>query len=470
MKKLFAATVSVAALSAAALYGASAFAADMPMKAPVYKAAAPGYNWTGWYGGVNVGVGATATPVHFINQNGTVQVGTFDRGDIGFAGGVQAGYNWQFAPQWVIGFEGDIGYLGINRSVLDWDENLDFGVKTDWYATLRGRFGYTNGPSLFYATGGAAFVQLRNNFDNLNALNIAPTFASKSETATGWTVGGGVETMLDGNWSAKAEYLYIDADSQGIINPDVSITLTSRFENHFHAYKYGLNYKFGGPAIATAALPARNWTGFYTGVNAGAGLSQVTADAPLIVNFRPGTSVDIADSGFTGGVQAGYNWQFSPTWVAGLEGDISYLGIDRSLPNFANSVDFGVKADWYATLRGRLGYSTGQALLYVTGGAAFVNVKNNADRTFTSINLQSKSEIATGWTVGGGIEAALAQNWTAKTEYLYIDAGSQEVVNASAFTTSNHTAHFDNGFHVFRAGLNYQFNAAPVMAPVAARY
>lgn len=443
------------AAMAAVVFGAPAFAADMALKTPVYKSpifrsVEPSYTWTGLYGGVNAGIGVSQTDVS-LAQAGVPFVDVAERSGIGFAGGVQAGANWQFAPNWVVGIEGDIGHLGIDRSFREWAGISAYGVKTDWYGTVRGRFGYSSGPSLFYATGGAAFVSVRNNFDNVSIGT--PTASARSETASGWAAGGGIETMLGGNWSAKAEYLYIDADGQDVFNPDFNDNagLYARFDNRFHIYRYGLNYKFGGPESVTGALPSRNWSGFYAGVNAGAGLSQVRAATNMIF---PGAA-DVAGVAFSGGAQAGYNWQFAPNWVAGIEGDIAWLGIDRSVLNRSQENTFGVKADWYGTLRGRLGYSTGPALLYVTGGAAFVNVSNAFDNVDAMpARRASGSKTATGWAAGGGIEAALSQNWSAKTEYLYIDAVGQDVLNSSI---GGATARFDNRFHVFRYGVNYRF-------------
>ena len=103
------------------------------------------------------------------------------------------------------------------------------GVKTDWYGTMRGRLGCTSGPSLFYATGGAAFVNMKNNFDSFPSPPL--TLLRTSETAAGWIVGGGIETVLGGNWSAKAEYLYIDAGSQNVFNP--FFDCISHFDNRF---------------------------------------------------------------------------------------------------------------------------------------------------------------------------------------------------------------------------------------------
>ena len=70
------------------------------------------------------------------------------------------GYNWQFAPHWLVGIEGDVGTLGIDRTVKEYNDVIIVGSKADWYGTVRGRFGYVTGPSLLYVTGGVAFVHI----------------------------------------------------------------------------------------------------------------------------------------------------------------------------------------------------------------------------------------------------------------------------------------------------------------------
>ena len=228
--------------------------------------------------------------------------------------------------------------------------------------------------------------------------------------------------MLGGNWSAKIEYLHIDAGDNSVDGAPVGRG-TADFENRFHVFRYGANYRFGGPVSANV-LPAYGWSGFYAGVNAGVGVSQVAVDSPT----SRGSSVDIAAPGFAGGVQAGYNWQAAAKWLVGLEGDIGTLRVNRSFTEW-NDPDFrfGVKSNWFGTLRGRLGYNTGPALFYVTGGAALVNVRNTIDDVFFDI-FAGKSKTSVGWSVGGGIEAALTHSWTARAEYLYVDAGKNSVL------------------------------------------
>jgi outer membrane immunogenic protein len=109
MKKVWLRSAALAAFIAG-----SAQAADLK-GAPIYKAVAPAYDWTGFYAGLNAGVGASQT-----NGGTDAEFPVTDRAGVGFAGGLQAGFNWQFAPNWVTGIEGDIGYLGIDRSFKNW--------------------------------------------------------------------------------------------------------------------------------------------------------------------------------------------------------------------------------------------------------------------------------------------------------------------------------------------------------------
>jgi outer membrane immunogenic protein len=167
-------------------------------------------------------------------------------------------------------------------------------------------------------------------------------------------------------------------------------------------------------------------------------------------------------SGFTAGGQVGYNWMIMPKVVVGVEGDVSYLGIDHMSNDFFNPVNstfaaaLGVKTSWIATARGRIAYNTGPALLYATGGGAWVDVK---DTLFTTVPPVSASKTLSGWTVGGGIETVLWGNWSTKTEYLYVDAGKGDSLSADGFTIAA-----DHKFHLFRSGITYRFGGNPITA------
>lgn len=469
------------------LTAGAATAADLPTKAPSYKApitkapVAVAYDWTGFYmggyAGTSIGQSSMSTPG---GASGSVDISKN-----GWAAGGTAGANWQFSPNWLIGVEGDLGYLANDRSFTEWnDASITAGVKTNWLGTLRGRFGYVTGPSLLYLTGGAAFLQLEDKFGGCVQAFCGPLVgpATAATTKATWTVGGGIETRLSRNWSTTSEYLYIDGGhSRFAANPYGALLgpQVASFSHQFHLIKTGLNYKFGGPAeplplLTGAMLPTdHDWSGLYVGGNLGGGLT--TSRTTGIV--RGSGENDLGGGGFAGGVQAGYNVMNlfgRSNWFAGLEGDIGALGTRAAHADWQDA-DFSTsqKTDWYGTIRGRIGTTTGPALLYGTGGAAFVGIRNvfimdpalNPGQQITSATTGS---VKAGWTIGGGTEVALDARWSAKLDYLYIDAGSdtQSVrfgrPGSPILTVSSDVAH---RFHVIRAGLNYSLSA-----PVVAKY
>jgi outer membrane immunogenic protein len=393
----------------------------------------PIFDWTGFYAGFNYGVGFAGT--RMISPPGSGPNGVADRTDSGGTVGAQAGLNWQYHPNWVAGIEADINWLDLDRKLQDYNSVPAFGVKTDWFVTLRGRWGFASGPSLIYVTGGVAWVSLKNIVDESGIAQ--PVFVSE-KTASGGTVGWGIETMLGGGWSTKAEYLYIDAGHNDVTGTGGYV---ASFDNRFHVFRNGLNYRFGAPS---GPLPSYNWGGGYAGVFAGVSATDIQARmSPGILGGN-----DITDSGFTGGIQAGYNWQITPMYVAGIEADVGHLGISRTRFDWEDGpFVLGAKADWYGTLRARFGISAGPGLIYGTAGGAFVNLRSVYGDT-------SQSGVDFGWTYGGGIEVALGGNWTAKSEYLMIDVGSRSGSAPAVFIPDGTIS---NRFQVFRLGLNYKF-------------
>jgi outer membrane immunogenic protein len=223
-------TIAAGCFAVAALVVAqSATAADLSV-APLYKAPppamAPAYNWSGFYLGINGGGG-------WGHSNWDT---SSDR--IGLSGGLvggTAGYNWQLGNA-VLGIEGDIDWAnlkGTNSSTL-----CPAGCSTSdtWLSTVRGRAGYAFGGVLPYLTGGLALGDIR---------AATPGFAGASNTSAGWTAGGGIEFGLTGNWSAKAEYLYVDL---GRFNCGVSCNglPTDNVSMHDNVVRAGVNYRFGG--------------------------------------------------------------------------------------------------------------------------------------------------------------------------------------------------------------------------------
>jgi outer membrane immunogenic protein len=192
-----------------------------------------------------------------------------------------------------------------------------------------------------------------------------------------------------------------------------------------------------------------SWTGFYIGATAGGGWGES--------RFDDGSRSNPFDiDGFIAGGTIGYNFQFDRRWVVGIEADMSFSDISGSFgpgnlgqPNGSSwncgSGPCRTDVDWFGTVRGRIGSTFGQSLLYATGGLAFGKVKSGIDNT---TSFQS-SDTNVGWTVGAGIEHSFSNNWSAKIEYLHVDLGWT--------ATSNGFFKSDAEFDVVRAGLNYRF-------------
>jgi outer membrane immunogenic protein len=438
LKKLVATGIAAVALCATPV-----FAADMPLKA-VKAPPAPRWSWTGFYLGAYAGIGLNRSRAS--DPIGGIP-GEIEFLGTGFTGGLTGGYNWQFDPHWVAGIEGDFGWLGLSHEAADYFQPITTNSKTSWLGTLRGRVGYTSsGATLAYVTAGAAWVH----FDDTVA---ATNFAESAKTKIGYAVGSGIETRLGGNWTFKSESLYVDVGSGDLL------FLTGgppRLETDKHRYlvqRFGVNYLFGG--AQAAPLPQQNWQGFFIGGVAGSAATQTQVANPA----APG-ELGNTGTGFTGGIIAGYNWQFAPQWVAGIEGDFSWLGIDHTVDAF-NIVpglgSYSLNTRWLATVRARLGYSTGPALLYATGGAAWVNYKE----TWSSPTPATVSSTKTlgGYAVGGGIETPftlfglLGPGWLARSEYLYVNVGDGDVLDGGGV----YQIVADHQFHLFRGAVVYRF-------------
>jgi outer membrane immunogenic protein len=154
-------------------------------------------------------------------------------------------------------------------------------------------------------------------------------------------------------------------------------------------------------------VPTFSWTGFYLGANAGYGWGSGKEG---IDNLSP--------DGWLGGGQVGFNYQFGNNVVIGAEAD--FQGSDINDSGYNGFYDTRSKMDYFGTVRGRIGYAFDNVLPYLTGGLAWGhNEIENLDLGITS----DKTHV--GWTVGGGLEYALTNNWTVKAEYLYMDLGDE---------------------------------------------
>jgi outer membrane immunogenic protein len=235
MKKLLLSSVALIAL------GSAAFAADIPARQaykapPAYTAPALIYNWTGFYIGGHVG-GAFAGDNSLVGSNAR------------FMGGVQGGFDYQFAPNWVGGIEAQYSWLNQNTTGIAFPAGTVITSRNDQLGSVTGRFGYTWGPGLLYAKGGYAWRDNPN--IGVTAAGVPVGFTTTGNQQNGWTVGAGLEYMFAPNWSAKAEYQYYRFDSTTFTSGTPEIVGRS-FRDDEHTVKVGVNYRFGwgGPVAA----------------------------------------------------------------------------------------------------------------------------------------------------------------------------------------------------------------------------
>jgi len=256
-------------------------------------------------------------------------------------------------------------------------------------------------------------------------------------------------------------------------------------------------------------LPVYSWTGFYVGGDVGAkwlrdkwtATSLFDNGGPAPGLGFPALPIDASSprtydlTGFRAGGYVGYNWQFSPTWVGGIEGDAAWANESQTragLPGCSTPAGcvagvatppgptFGgdttsVKMLWDASARARLGYLvTPDLLLYATGGAAFqrIEVFGQCGPYFISAHCLSntvnflapgitQSTTLVGWTVGVGLEHHLWGNWLLRAEYRYADFGTWNTSFPffAGPLVNNNTYRFSNAVNtnIFKAGLAYKF-------------
>jgi outer membrane immunogenic protein len=236
-------------------------------------------------------------------------------------------------------------------------------------------------------------------------------------------------------------------------------------------------------ALTTWSAPHR-WTGFYVGVNAGAALGRSSllssVDSGSQANYFLPPDVAQIDgigrqsgrpTGFTGGVQAGYNYQ-ADSVVYGLEADFDAFDLSdsrtfsapfNSNPATSFTLNQSVRTDWLFTLRPRIGLATDHFLLYATGGLAVTRLKYHeeyVDNFNPGSETGSFAKTKLGWTAGAGMEWALGNHWTLKGEYLFTDFNSA-TENSILAVPAGRNDQFDHSVsltaHVVRLGLNYKF-------------
>jgi outer membrane immunogenic protein len=221
----------------------------------------------------------------------------------------------------------------------------------------------------------------------------------------------------------------------------------------------------GSAAAQPPAPPVMSWAGPYIGLNAGAAWNHAEFSDDIgslgsSFAFPVGSPFwSPTKAGFTIGGQAGYNWQ-TGNIVHGIEGDLNWADAKaNAFFNPAGNLTASTNLDWMGTVRGRLGVTYSQFLIYGTGGVAFAHFSDAWGYTALGGNAFVDNQIRVGWTAGGGVEYMLARNWTVRIEALYADFGTKSitVVNPPGGGGSSYTSDFRHTVTTARAALNWKW-------------
>ncbi len=347
-------------------------------------------------------------------------------------GGGLAGINFQ-RQNWVFGFEIDFG-LGN----LDGFDNQGLVVaKLRWDAHIRARIGYAFDKYLVFMTTGVALAQLQQ-----QVLGDPPG----TTNLTGYMIGAGFDMMLSPNFVFRVEYLHSRFETNTVIHVDSgAIFDTDLVTNTVRAaiiYKYS-GSGFGDPAVRMPTSTV-NWTGMYVGGFAG---SQM---------FRPHIEVDnqIDDFNARGpayGLLLGFNYQVR-NWVLGVEVDAGWS--DAKIKQFSaclcNEVETKMLIDTH--WRARVGYAFDRYLAFVSGGIAVAQFQQDT----TGLGIRKRAH--TGFTWGGGIDAALTNNLFARVEYIYSEYGLQNYNYYNADPIFGPMADSSYKTQTWRAAVIYKFD------------
>ncbi len=238
------------------------------------------------------------------------------------------------------------------------------------------------------------------------------------------------------------------------------------------------------PATVAPLVPAFSWTGIYLGVNIGYGGDHFVY--PFALNATDGSggisgTASVTSGGVLGGGQVGYNWAFANSFLLGFETDFDAAAISGKVGLTAQgfsgpgvlTVSGGSKIVNLGTARGRVGYAWDRFLVYATGGFAYGEVSSEVNIAVPNGGglAVSGTPLRTGWTVGAGFEYAITNNLTIKTEYLYVNLGTNSALyNGVILGDINANVNQKTTANIVRAGLNYKFDWFSAPPAVVAKY
>jgi opacity protein-like surface antigen len=263
----------------------------------------------------------------------------------------------------------------------------------------------------------------------------------------------------------------------------------ARFDNERYGLLVQTSYHWGDtlPSDASVGRPTKapviaaapmNWSGFYIGGHMGGGWSDDRWSDPF--GSTPGVGgVNVAGfgdqthaTGPLGGAQIGANWQTGP-WVLGVQTDVSaaHMRGENTCFTGLGGVDCQRVVNSLGTIAGRLGYAWDRSLAYVKGGGAWTETTYNlfANTLMASLGTGSTALDTWGWTLGGGIEYALTEHWTALAEYDHIGLPTALVPFPMVAVINAQSIRVNQSVDLLKLGVNYKFDLASLGTTVARR-
>lgn len=377
--------------------------------------------WNGGYLGLQVGSGAVVNEIGFgpVSFNGI--------GGEGLTFGTLAGWNFQVGNNFVLGIQGDVSWTDLETSLTAF-----LSAKPEYIASLSGRVGWIAHPdTLVYLIGGLSWTDYEVNFPG----------AQFSQSYSGAHIGGGIESRLTEQLSARLEYRYTQFDGENWTLPGFDV------EPSIHSANLALVWNFtdnndGDDAPAEHNHIGADWSGPFLGLRAGAGgmSSEISAFG--------GSFNGIGGEGEIFGLIAGWNFQVGEKVVLGIEGGYDVTGIETEFtvapflffPPFAATIE----REYVTSVSARAGWlANPDTLLYVLAGYSW------SEATVSLFGF-SFSQDYEGGHVGAGVEARIDKSLSARIEYRYTQFGAESF--GLPFVS------FEPSFHTGTAALVWNLN------------
>jgi outer membrane immunogenic protein len=444
--------LSLLAVSISFVTAPIASAADIPVKAPVLTAPAPiATNWTGFYVNAGLGYGMWAADTTIVDPATGVCTScvTQVQGGKGWLATIGAGYDYQFNSKIVGGVFGDANLSSLKGTVQDGFPFLAGDIKQTSSWAVGARAGWLATPqTMTYVNAGYTSARF-SGADIVFTVDGTPTgLSTPAVTLNGWFLGGGLETAVLPGWFLRTEYRYAyygsktlpEADAAGV--PFSSITFKPTVQTVTGQIVYKFNGGLPAPVYPAPPVMATNWTGFYTSAGAGYGLwaaDTTTVDPTTGLCLLCVTQVQ-GGKGYLGVISAGYDWQFAPTWVAGVFGDFDISSLKGTIQDQWLGGPFEIAGSIKQTSAWAVGPRLGwlpspQTMTYVNGGYTSARF-SGADMVFpgtgASIGFSTQAFTTGGWFLGGGVETTFdlfGKGWFWRNEYRYANYASKTVTD-----------------------------------------